>query len=78
MSPNHCMTDTQLEAAAREYCRRTNRDPDQNIGHAPSPNPDGSVNMVLKSSPQWKLIANDISRLAILIDCIQHGKQSAL
>lgn len=51
-----------FEPAARAYCQFLGLDPEAKIGHAPDPNPDGGINMVLILSPQWKLIARELAR----------------
>jgi hypothetical protein len=55
------LSETQIEAAAREYCRIVGADPDGLVPHGPAPNPDGMVHCVLLHSPRWRLVAGDIA-----------------
>jgi hypothetical protein len=68
------MTDTQLETAAREYCRLTNMDPDQEIEHPGPPNPDGEIKLASVYWPRWQVVAEKIAQVDIMQHCMDVGK----
>jgi hypothetical protein len=64
------MTENQLEIAAREYCRLAEMDAEKKVPTSPSPNPDGSVNMVCIWVPAWKAVAEMIAQQDMVRHCI--------
>lgn len=51
------MTASQLEFAARRYCRDTAQDPDEMVPHGAEPNEYGIAYAVLLHTPRWQLVA---------------------
>lgn len=72
------MTDRQLEIAAREYCRLTNLDPEEEIGHSPAPIPTGASHTTSVHWPRWKVVAEKISQIDIMQHCMGVGKSAAV
>jgi hypothetical protein len=64
------MTETQLEIAAREYCRLAGIDAEKKVGTSPPTNPDGTVNMVCLWVPAWKPVAEMIAQHNLVKHCI--------
>lgn len=67
------MTEKQLEAAAREYCRLMGIDPDILVAHGAQPDEHGVVQAVLEHSPRWILLKGLIRQHAALDSAIRRG-----
>ena len=67
------MNDKQLEAAAREYCRLTQRDPDEHVGHGADPDANGMTTMQLIYSRRWEHEARRIHHHWMLSESIRHA-----
>jgi hypothetical protein len=72
------MTETQLEIAAREYCRLAGIDAEKKVGTSPAPNPDGTVNMVCLWVPAWKPVAEMIAQQDLVRHCIDLANAGAV
>jgi len=70
------MTESQLESAAREYCRLAEIDPDVSIGHSAQPNANGMITLQLCYSPQWKIIAQTMAQADLVNHCLEVGKSN--
>lgn len=71
------ITESQLEAAARRYCKLAGINPESMIGHGPPPNANGMVNALLVYSPQWKLVAQEIRRHELMTLAIEAGRMAS-
>jgi hypothetical protein len=71
------MTEQQIEIAAREYCRLTQVDPDEQIGHSPAPTSNGRNHEKQVTWPRWKVVAERISQIDIIQHCMDVGKANA-
>jgi hypothetical protein len=60
------LTESQVEAAAREYCRLRGEDPDRQVYHGADPDGRGIVPDVLLSSRLWERAARDIREFDLL------------
>lgn len=70
------MTDQQLEKAAREYCRLTGENPDEQVGHGADANEYGVVPAVMLYSPRWTRVARHIKAHWLLQESIRVGLSS--
>ena len=71
------MNETQLEIAAREYCRLAGIDPEKSVGTNPPPNRDGTINMVCIWVPAWKPVAEMIAQQDLVRHCIDLANVTA-
>ena len=71
------LTNSQLETAAREYCRLAGIDPEAEVVTSPPPNADGTVNAVCIWVPAWRQVASMIAQQDLLLHCIDFSKQEA-
>lgn len=60
------MTPHQLELAARKLCELRGQNPEELVGHGPSPNPDGTVHAVLLQSPRWLFALEEIESFLLI------------
>lgn len=69
------MTESQLEAAAREYCRLAEIDPEQLVSHGADVPRDGwFVPAILLYSPRWKRVARVLREQEIMSLAIEVGR----
>jgi hypothetical protein len=67
------MTPTQLERAARHYCKLMGVDPEMLVMTSPPPNPNGTVNAVAIYIPRWALVAQDLHSGWAMNEALKEG-----
>ncbi len=69
------LTESQLETAAREYCRLAGTDPEAKVVTSPPPNADGTVYAVCIWVPAWRKVASMLAQQDLVRHCIDFSKQ---
>lgn len=70
------LTEKQLEAAAREYCKLVGADPDTRVPHGAKPDANGYIPAVLLYSPQWQLVAEHLRTRDLETIALSVGRES--
>lgn len=64
------LNEKELEEASRNLCRVRGQDPDAMVGHGARPNADGTIPLILLSSPAWKIAAIEVENFTAVWNSI--------